>query len=770
VGVDEQAVQWIGESDWLYTCRFTPPADFAAQPQIDLCFDGLDTFATVWLNGTQILRSDNMFEPQRVAVHELLQPGQTNELRILFESALRLGHEIESQYGKLACWNGDASRLYVRKAQYHYGWDWGPVLMTSGPWRPVRLEAYSARIVDLHTPTEVSSDLHSAQVSVAIKLEGATIGNLVAHVVLQDPAGAVVAEVKLPVSASEVTHTFNVAAPRLWWPRGYGEQQLYRVNVSLLSDGRELDRREQRIGLRRLRLVQQPLQDEEGTSFFFEINNLPIFCGGANWIPADSFLSRITPERYRDWLHLVAEGNMLMLRVWGGGIYEEDIFYDLCDELGLLVWQDFMFACGLYPAHESFIVSVRREAEANVRRLRHHPSIALWCGNNEDYLLASSLRAYHPEETENLAKSAMPARAIYEKLLPGICAQMDPARPYWPGSPYKGSNANDLRQGDQHIWDIWHGAMEPYQNYDRFPGRFVSEFGMQSFPDLALIENFTASEERYAQSQVLDWHNKGDGGPRRIAAYIIDNFRVPDDFASYIYVSQLMQAEALASGVRVWRRRWAGPGREYSAGALIWQINDCWPVTSWAMVDYSLRPKPAYYVVRRELASLALGFKAQDSKQAAFWVSNGQPQTVTAELELRTWTLSGKLQHEEKRAITLEANRTTELGNVTRPSTSEPTIIAARLLRGETVLTRGTLWPEPFKYLKMPDPQITLERLDGQTLRVQAKHPAKGVWFSANSQARWSDNMLDLFPDDPQIVHVSGLGKGEIRVRYYGDM
>ena len=398
VGLNEREVQWIGETDWLYRCAFELDPTLLEEEQVDLCLDGLDTFATVWLNGERVASSDNMFVPQRVSVVALLRPGH-NELRLFFESALRRGQQRQAEYSVLTAWNGDFSRLYVRKAQYHFGWDWGPCLLTAGPWLPIRLEAYTQRIAEVHCPAEVAADLGSATLPVSVTLAAGgqpleADAGLAVRLELFSPANEVIDTAMLPVSSSQIEHRFEVAAPQLWWPRGAGEQPLYRLVVTLQRDDKTLDRQQLRLGLRRLRLVQEPLADEPGTTFLFEVNNTPIFCGGANWIPADSFLPRISTETYRAWLQSAADANMNMLRVWGGGIYENDIFYDLCDELGVLVWQDFLFACGLYPALDWFQASVKAEAEAAVRRLRHHPSIALWCGNNEDYQVAESVGAF----------------------------------------------------------------------------------------------------------------------------------------------------------------------------------------------------------------------------------------------------------------------------------------------------------------------------------------------------------------------------------------
>ena len=769
VGLNERDVQWVGESDWLYRCRFDLTPDVANAGYVDLCFDGLDTFATVWLNGQQILTSDNMFIPQRVSVHSLLRPEQ-NEIWMLFESALRRGHIRQGEYGTSLAWNGDPCRLYVRKAQYHFGWDWGPVLITAGPWRPIRLEAYTQRIAEVHCPSEVAADLNSAVLPVSVTVgAGKTTSDLAADLTvrlsLYGPTDELIDEAKQPVQHHQVIARFEVTAPHLWWPRGYGQQPLYRLVVLLERAGEALDRRELRLGLRRLRLLQEPLADQPGKTFLFEVNNTPIFCGGANWIPADSFLPRIPSDRYQALLRSATDANMTMLRVWGGGIYEEDAFYDLCDKSGLLVWQDFLFACGIYPAHDWFQASVKAEAEANIRRLRHHPSLALWCGNNEDYQVAQSIGAYDAAFEGDFTTTSFPAREIYERLLPSVCAALDPTRPYWPGSPYGGADIiSDLTSGDRHIWEVWHGRMADYHEYPRFAARFVSEFGMQAMPDPETIATYIPPEERYPQSRTLEYHNKATDGPRRLAAYLSDTVRVPADLEGYIYATQLLQAEALAAAYRGWRRRWGGPGRYATAGALVWQLNDCWPGTSWSLIDYCLGPKPAYYMVRRALAPLVVGL-ARATGGAEIWAVNGTHVSLEAELALNVWELDGRKAGAEQRPVVLRPNQTTELGAFAFDA-YRPLILSAQLLIKGAVAARGALWPEPFKYLILPDPQIEMTRLDERRLRLRATRPAKGVWLWAGPDVQWSDNMLDLLPGDEQIILVQGLNEREAQIRW----
>ncbi|RZL30935.1 MAG: glycoside hydrolase family 2 protein, partial [Rubrivivax sp.] len=429
-GRNEAEVGWVAERTWAWRTAF----DVAElSPQEDLVFDGLDTYCTVWLNGEQLFSSDNMFVPRRVDVRGLLRPGR-NELVLRFDPPLARAREVEAVHGKRALWNGDSARLHARKAQYHFGWDWGPELVVSGPWRPVRRHGWAARIDDLHCRSDVNAAARTATLQVAARLQGTATR---CHFELLDPQGRSVATREVAAADAAVA-TLAATDVQLWWPRGLGGQPLYTLVMRLQDErGQVLAEDRRRIGLRTLRLVQAPVAGEAGSSFHFEVNGQDLFAGGANWIPDDSLLERITPARYRERVAQAAAANMNMLRVWGGGIYEHDAFYDACDEFGLLVWQDFMFACGIYPADEAFQRSVRAEAEAAVKRLRHHACLALWCGNNEDYMIAESLGLAGP----GVPAERFEARAIYEGLLPEVCAALDPDRAYWPGSPFTPSDA-----------------------------------------------------------------------------------------------------------------------------------------------------------------------------------------------------------------------------------------------------------------------------------------------------------------------------------------
>lgn len=803
IGLHDWDVQWIGESEWAFKSHFDMTEDELEFPNVDLVFDGLDTFASIYVNGCRVLQTTNQFVSYRAPAKTQLKVGN-NELILHFESAFLKGRDIEKEHGKLSLWNGDSSRLHVRKAQYNYGWDWGPVLMTVGPWKQIVLHTYHHRISDVDIRSQVSQSL-AVKLTAELTFSERELG--FASFILKAPDGSVEASVnKISTDTGRCKVTFEWAPGKLdlWYPVGYGTQPMYAVEVELTSEsGQVLDTKSLKIAFRRARVVQEKILDQEGLTFLFEINNVRIFCGGSNWIPADSFLTTVSPERYRAWLQLMVDGNQNMVRVWGGGIYEHDAFYDICDELGLLVWQDFMFGCGQYPAYDSFLESVRLEAEQNVKRLRHHPSVVIFAGNNEDYQLAESLdlELDYSDETSDFRKTNFPARHIYERVLPEI-VQTHCDVYYHRASPYSGQGkpTTDKTLGDLHQWNVWHGSQEPWHNWDMLAGRFVSEFGMQGFPNIRTVEFWLGgnNSERFPQSRINNNHNKADGFERRLELYLIENFKHSFDMESYVYYTQVMQAEALASAYRLWRRNWRGYGREYVAGALVWQINDCWPVTSWAIVDYFLRPKPAYFTIARELRPFTVGMTRKDHQEFAnersaaefsiqtkleIWGTNRTLTEKRALLEVTSFDLHSDWRDKWSKEVLLFPNSSTELhkgnlaGQPTRRKKSEipkVIIVSARLLDDNgDVLGRHSNWPEPFKFIDFPPVEdLGLKAsvaADGESVVLSTRKPIKGIVLEVEGdEVQWSDQAIDLVPDDPQTVKAVSLKGRDVKLRYVG--
>lgn len=782
------------ENDFVYRLRFIVPDELRTGP-LRLRCEGLDTFATVWCNGAELAQTDNMFCEYSLRCDDKLRDGE-QELVILFESALRRSHELEKRYGVRKVWNGDASRVYVRKAQYHFGWDFGPPLLTAGPWRPVWLDGRPVRISELRCPLEVAEDLSQATLTLHPIVSGELpeIELVEVRMRVLDPDGreVFVDADSLPGTGGQLWRSVVIKTPSLWWPVGHGPQPLYRVEVTLLHQGEVLCQKSLRLGVRRLQLQQDFVQNSDGESFYFIINNRPIFCGGANWIPPELSLPRIVRAQVAALLDEAVRANMTMLRVWGGGIYESDDFYDLCDELGLLVFQDFGFACGLYPGHKWFAESVAEEARQAVQRLRHHPSLVLWAGNNEDYAIAQSNNLYEGPRSEIPTPAGVDesvrfdGRQLYEETLREVTGANDGERAYWPGSPYgrQSNDPNDRIDGDIHIWAVWHQQMRDYQDYGALCGRFVSEFGMQGVPSLATLQRGLGFAPD--SPSVLAGLNKGEAGPERIQHYLDRNLPKSSDLATYIYATQVNQAEALAHGIRAFRRAWGQGEQRGCGGALVWQLDDCWPGVSWSILEHysaadavagrPVRRKASFYAIRRELTPLLLGLGWQTEGRFAMWACHSGPASDSVpdgqsvrplRLRLCGFDVSGTRQFAEERPVTLTPNGVTELGAQTLPDPK--LIIRGELFDGEVLLSRAVLWPQPLRNVGLLDPEVLLDENvtdDPQvrSVRITVSRPAKALWLSAGDDAVFSDNLLDVLPGDEVLITVKDPALSPIRV------
>ena len=602
--------------------------------------------------------------------------------------------------------------------------------------------------------------------------------------------------------------TLRAQRAKLWYPHTYGEQPLYILTATLLHRKATLDVCQKRFGFRRAEVVQRKLEDATGTSFYFEVNNIPIFCGGSNWIPADNFIPRITAKKYHDWVKMAVEGNQIMLRVWGGGIYEEQAFYDACDEMGVLVWQDFLFACGNYPAHEDFLDLVKREATANVKLLRHHPSIVLFAGNNEDYQYCETENLdYDPydHDPESWLRSTFPARYIYEKVLADVTSSLIPNIYYHFGSPYGGKITADPTVGDIHQWNVWHGSQKPYQDFVSLTGRFITEFGMEGLPSIATVDSFLPQGkedlDRYALSSTLDFHNKADGHTRRLAMYMDENIRYTfDPLEQYVYYTQLMQAECITTAYRSSKRKWKRPGSEECAGILVWQLNDCWPGTSWAMVDYYLRPKLAYHALKRELQPITIGLQRivetkpgdkdirshnRTGCKIEMWAVNLSLETHDLQVTIHSHSLTTKNRAtitDHPKRLQLPPNCSTEITTFEIPVLSEDseeanqTVLAAYLCdQSGKQLARAVNWPEPLKWVHFPKPEKVEIRLVGDLAQGEGEPCAitlsadvciKGLQLEVGHNEEgervvFEDNGVDVVAGDDLRLGVRGLKWGD---------
>ncbi|KAJ1555251.1 hypothetical protein HK096_005854 [Nowakowskiella sp. JEL0078] len=647
VGMNEVDVQWIHERTWVYECLFETPLGVSDSSLFITC-DGLDTYATVFLNGSVILESDNMFLSHIIKIPlKLLSNNSSNVLKFEFKPALLIARQSMHDFKDpdRECWNGWGERLWVRKAQYHFGWDWGPCLISAGPWKSVKLELTKCAIFkDAKLKAEVTSDLKKVRVHLKIQVTDYSGDDLEVQVKVKNSNFNVIYISSLiETGKNEYEAEFEISNPELWYPRGYGTQNIYYFDFSLIHvlSKEVIHQITKQTGFRRVRLIQDLVPEiskdplSGGTSFFFEINNIPIFMAGTNWIPASSYLSAVTESDYRQLLKLQADANLLMIRVWGGGLYESETFFKICDELGLVVWQDCMFACGQYPLYEKFEMSIKEEIMQNISRCTWHPSLSIIVGNNEDYQVGDESLNYDRSLPEELwRESNFPARILYERLFPKWISEICGDNVvYWPGSPWGGIHNSDRTIGDTHQWNgkyyfkykffliqfsVWGGAVAPYQLYSLLSSRFISEFGMPSFSSLPLVLSHyfqtpftTETYEKYLPSEInpesryVSHHIKAHSYQKRMGTYLISNYK--STFLSLeenVRLTQLLQSDAMKTAYSSWRRFWR-PEPPYHprhcGGALVWQLNDVWPGVSWSIIDSARNPKPAYHTIRRIL-------------------------------------------------------------------------------------------------------------------------------------------------------------------------
>lgn len=615
---NEQRVQWIGRVDWCFAGTFELSAEDLSSPRIDLACDGLDTLATVQLNGEVVGQAQNMHTRHRFDAKAALRLG-TNELKITFAAALPHAEAEMKRLGDLPKQGGGSNpqhpHNFMRKMACNFGWDWGPVLTTAGIWRDLRIEAWeSARLADVR-PIVERADTAQARVTVHADVESQADTSATIVTTLTAPDGQTFeaqgpAQSPLPI---------NIDRPDLWWPVGHGEQPLYDLKVSVQNaQGQTIDQARQRIGLRTVELDTTADDPEAlpgltqgtlpGSAMTLKVNGKPIFCKGANWIPDDCFPSRITPERLRHRIDQALGANMNMLRVWGGGTYESDTFYETCDERGVMVWQDFLFACAAYSEEEPLASLIEAEVHDNVARLVRHPSLVLWNGGNECIWGYEAWNYQGKPWPQTIGDRGWGARYFHD-VLPQALDQLAPGSAYWPNSPYSGTpdrepNANQF--GNRHIWDVWFGPGH-YNNYlGHFP-RFASEFGFHGPSTWSTIERSVPADQWHWDSACMNAHNKNSSdspGQAQTHERMADDFEPPSHFDDWLYLAQVGQARALDMGIR-WFRALA----PYCSGTLFWQFNDCWPVSSWSAIDGDGKPKPMYHAARRFFAPRLLTIK-----------------------------------------------------------------------------------------------------------------------------------------------------------------
>lgn len=771
--LNERGMQWIDKEDWIYQTTFQLTPEMMGRENIDLIFKGLDTYADVYLNEKKILEANNMFREWKTSIKPDLKPGE-NVLKIYFHSPIKVDipkwDALPYQYeaGNDQSENGGVFNkkvsVFARKAGYHYGWDWGPRLVTSGIWRPVYVEAWdNARINDVFIRQPEVSKSRASLIGEVEILADKEIDQ--ANVTITEAAsGRVLAgqTVSLQKGINKISLPFSIKSPKLWWSNGLGEPHLYSFRTDLTVNNQTSDAWTEEVGLRSLKIINRP--DKDGKTFYVELNGIPVFAKGANYIPQDNFLPRVTPGQYEKTILDAANANMNMLRIWGGGTYESALFYQLCDRYGILVWQDFMFACSLYPAEGELLENIRQEAIDNVKRLRNHACIALWCGNNEcndawfNWGWQKRYKAQNPEYEQKIWKQF---NDQYNVTLPQVVEEYAPESFYWPSSPFaRYDGGSDDRNGDRHYWEVWHGK-KPIEMYNKERSRFFSEYGFQSFPEFESVKRYAPRQEDWdIYSEVMMSHQRGGMHANElIETYLLNEYRKPRNFEAFLYMNHVLQGDAIKTAIEAHRR-----DMPYCMGTLFWQHNDCWPVASWASRDYYGRWKAQHYFARKAYRDILVSPIADEDGQLKVQIVSDRHKACNGRLEVKVMKLTGEVLNSYKRNVIVDANSSKALFSVPLDEAlkgvrKEDVFIHAVLLtdKGNSNYTNNYFLVKQ-KEVNYPKAQLatSVQPIEGGfEVTLSSDNFARAVFIATGDvNSSFSDNYFDILPGSSVKVEV----------------
>ncbi|WP_084682980.1 beta-mannosidase [Flavobacterium antarcticum] len=739
-GANEKQLQWIEHENWEYETYF-PLSKVEFQNQnIDLEFDGLDTYATVYLNGKVVLEADNMFRKWVISAKSYLKKDN-NHLKIVFHSTVKKGKE---EAEKLPYTLPENERIFVRKAQYQFGWDWGPRFVTAGIWRKVQLKFWnSAKIENVRYDQKVLN-AEKALLDFIFTIEVQKSGKY------QIYFGAKQFHFNLKKGINTVKIPIEIKDPILWWSNGLGIPHQYAFHFQLQKNNEKLDEKQLKIGLRTIELIQQ--KDDKGTGFAFKLNGKMVYMKGANYIPPDSFLPRVKDSTYKSLVANAKKANMNMLRVWGGGVYPDEAFYDACDANGILVWQDFMFACAMYPGDKKFIKNVKQEVIYQVNRLQNHPSLALWCGNNEN---DEGWHNWGWQKQHSYTKSDSMQiwndyKKVFREVIPNTLDSLvsKEKNVYWSSSPSIGwGRKESMTQGDSHYWGVWWGK-EPFEIYKTKVPRFMSEYGFQSMPNIETLRKVVLETDLNFNSEALKNHQKHPIGYETIREYMERDFIVPTKFEDYIYVSQLLQADGMKTAMEAHRR-----AKPYNMGTLYWQFNDCWPVTSWSSLDFYGNWKAFHYQAKRSFENLLISVNEENEFYKVYLI-NDNFETYSDKLTLKLLSFDGKILWQSSKKINVEENSSTIVFEIAKEDFSKFDLKEAVLDVRFKNASSNYYFAKP-KDLQLTKPTIQVEQIDDLTIEVSTDVLAKDVYLYSENEVFFDDNYFDLLPNQKRIIKLN---------------